>query len=75
MNCPRPGLRRRRSLSDARDGLGRAGVRTLGPGPPRPRGRPKVLELLATPSLGERMPRNRPNFTHLRRAHGHDVRG
>eukprot|EP00969_Alexandrium_andersonii_P170896 7555598-Alexandrium_andersonii.AAC.1 len=55
--------------------LRRAAVRTVGPGPPRPGGRPKVLELLAAPRRSQRAPRHCPHLADLSRAHSHIARG
>eukprot|EP00969_Alexandrium_andersonii_P207588 9170759-Alexandrium_andersonii.AAC.1 len=56
-----------------RDDLRRAAVRTLGPGPPGPRDRTKVLELLAAPTLDQRAPSHCPRLAGLSRAHSHNV--
>eukprot|EP00969_Alexandrium_andersonii_P293892 12988859-Alexandrium_andersonii.AAC.1 len=38
-------------------------------------GAARSLELLVAPTLDKRTPSHRPDFTHLRRARCHDVRG
>eukprot|EP00969_Alexandrium_andersonii_P309757 13689537-Alexandrium_andersonii.AAC.1 len=47
--------------------LRRAAVRTLRPGPPRPGGLPKVLELLPAPTLGQGAPSHCPHLADLSR--------